>query len=207
MGALTSASSSSRRVSRRLVIAHCSTLAGNGGQRATFRPRSMAALDDWTSRLSCFAVATRMPPAPSPDLLRAESAPDTSDRFCRLTGPTAHDRVGDEGLSRQDAPRVSRRMRPRRGRECKSTPLPWMLIDKAPDSLNASGLSSAVTRPRRVGAKAMLGEGALSWQGQIAMATGGRDLHLNVPFPRKQPDLLMAESPSTGGLSALTGSQ
>ncbi len=32
-------------------------------------------------------------------------------------------------------------------------------------------------------------------------------LHLNVPFPRKQPDLLMAESPSTGGLSALTGLQ
>src|SRR3954451_3496668 len=28
---------------------------------------------------------------------------------------------------------------------------------------------------------------------------------LNVPFPRKPPDLLMAESPPTGGLSALTG--
>jgi hypothetical protein len=36
------------------------------------------------------------------------------------------------------------------------------------------------------------------------MATRGRDFLLNVPFPRKQPDLLMAESPSTGGLSALT---
>src|ERR1700686_1708564 len=45
--------------------------------------------------------------------------------------------------------------------------------------------------------------GALGWQGQIARATRGRDLHLNVPFPRKQPDLLMAESPPTGGLSAL----
>jgi hypothetical protein len=46
---------------------------------------------------------------------------------------------------------------------------------------------------------------ALPWQGQIARATRGRDLHLNVPFPRKQPDLLMAESPPTGGLSALKG--
>jgi hypothetical protein len=34
------------------------------------------------------------------------------------------------------------------------------------------------------------------------MATRGRDLHLNVPFPREPPDLLMAESPLTGGLSA-----
>ena len=49
--------------------------------------------------------------------------------------------------------------------------------------------------------------GALRWQGQIARATRGRDLHLNVPFPRKPPDLLMAESPPTGGLSALTGPQ
>jgi hypothetical protein len=30
---------------------------------------------------------------------------------------------------------------------------------------------------------------------------------LNVPFPRKPPDLLMAESPPTGGLSALTGAR
>src|SRR5947209_18291557 len=37
------------------------------------------------------------------------------------------------------------------------------------------------------------------------MATRGRDLLLNVPFPRKQPDLLMAESPLTGGLSAFNG--
>jgi hypothetical protein len=44
--------------------------------------------------------------------------------------------------------------------------------------------------------------GALRWQGQIARATRGRDLHLNVPLPRKPPDLLMAESPPTGGLSA-----
>jgi len=44
--------------------------------------------------------------------------------------------------------------------------------------------------------------GALRWQGQIAMATRGRDLHLNVPLPRKPPDLLMAESPPMGGLSA-----
>jgi hypothetical protein len=43
---------------------------------------------------------------------------------------------------------------------------------------------------------------ALRWQGQIAMATRGRDLHLNVPLPRKPPDLLMAESPPMGGLSA-----
>src|SRR5579872_7414981 len=42
---------------------------------------------------------------------------------------------------------------------------------------------------------------------QIATATRGRDLLLNVPFPRKQPDLLMAESPPTGGLSALNGAQ
>ena len=28
---------------------------------------------------------------------------------------------------------------------------------------------------------------------------------MNVPFPRKPPDLLMAESPPTGGLSALSG--
>ena len=47
--------------------------------------------------------------------------------------------------------------------------------------------------------------GALRWKGQIAMAPRGRDLHLNVPLPRKPPDLLMAESPPTGGLSALTG--
>jgi len=37
------------------------------------------------------------------------------------------------------------------------------------------------------------------------MATRGRDLLLNVPFPRKPPDLLMAESPPPGGLSALNG--
>ena len=46
---------------------------------------------------------------------------------------------------------------------------------------------------------------ALRWQGQIARATRGRDLQLNVPFPRKPPDLLMAESPPTGGLSAFNG--
>jgi hypothetical protein len=49
--------------------------------------------------------------------------------------------------------------------------------------------------------------GALRWQGQIAMATRGRDLHLNVPLPRKPPDLLMAESPPTGGLSAFNGAR
>ena len=64
----------------------------------------------------------------------------------------------------------------------------------------------AVTRPRRVSRQRRCSEaGALGWQGQIARATRGRDLHLNVPFPRKPPDLLMAESPPTGGLSALTG--
>ena len=47
--------------------------------------------------------------------------------------------------------------------------------------------------------------GALLWRGQTARATRGRDLQLNVPFPRKPPDLLMAESPPPGGLSALTG--
>ena len=45
--------------------------------------------------------------------------------------------------------------------------------------------------------------GALRSDRQIARATRGRDLHLNVPFPREPPDLLMAESPLTGGLSAL----
>jgi hypothetical protein len=66
----------------------------------------------------------------------------------------------------------------------------------------------AVTRPRRVSRRRRFSEaGALRWQGQIARATRGRDLHLNVPFPRKPPDLLMAESPPTGGLSALTGPQ
>jgi len=66
----------------------------------------------------------------------------------------------------------------------------------------------AVTRPRRVSRQRRCAEaGALRWQGQIARATRGRDLHLNVPFPRKPPDLLMAESPPTGGLSALSGSQ
>jgi len=49
--------------------------------------------------------------------------------------------------------------------------------------------------------------GALRLEGQIARATRGRDLHLNVPFPREPPDLLMAESPPTGGLSALTREQ
>src|SRR5258708_10474953 len=53
------------------------------------------------------------------------------------------------------------------------------------------------------GARRCWETGALPWHGQIARATRGRDLHLNVPFPRKQPDLLMAESPPTGGLSAL----
>ncbi len=47
------------------------------------------------------------------------------------------------------------------------------------------------------------GAGAVGWWGQLAMATRGRDFLLNVPFPREQPDLLMAESPPTGGLSAL----
>jgi hypothetical protein len=66
----------------------------------------------------------------------------------------------------------------------------------------------AVTRPCRVSRQRRCSEAdALPWQGQIARATRGRDLHLNVPFPRKQPDLLMAESPPTGGLSALTGPQ
>src|SRR5829696_735436 len=50
-----------------------------------------------------------------------------------------------------------------------------------------------------------LSERALSWAGQTARATRGRDLQLNVPLPRKPPDLLMAESPPAGGLSALTG--
>ncbi len=64
----------------------------------------------------------------------------------------------------------------------------------------------AVMRTRRVGPPGRCGEtAALPWHGQIARATRGRDLHLNVPFPRKQPDLLMAESPPTGGLSALNG--
>src|ERR1700693_5611554 len=64
----------------------------------------------------------------------------------------------------------------------------------------------AVTRTRRVSRQRRCSEaGALPWQGQIAKATRGRDLHLNVPFPRKPPDLLMAESPPTGGVSALTG--
>jgi hypothetical protein len=63
-------------------------------------------------------------------------------------------------------------------------------------------------RPRRVSRQRRCSEaGALRWQGQIARATRGRDLHLKVPFPRKPPDLLMAESPPTGGLSALTGPQ
>src|SRR5260370_25262948 len=52
------------------------------------------------------------------------------------------------------------------------------------------------------GARRCWETGALPWHGQIARATRGRDLHLNVPFPRKQPDLLMAESPPMGGLSA-----
>src|SRR3954453_22384187 len=50
-----------------------------------------------------------------------------------------------------------------------------------------------------------VGPDALRWERQTARATWGRDLQLNVPFPRKPPDLLMAESPPTGGLSALTG--
>jgi hypothetical protein len=54
-------------------------------------------------------------------------------------------------------------------------------------------------------ARAALRGGALRWKGQTARATRGRDLQLNVPFPRKPPDLLMAESPPEGGLSALTG--
>jgi hypothetical protein len=66
----------------------------------------------------------------------------------------------------------------------------------------------AMTRPRRVSRQKRCSEaGALRWHGQIAKATRGRDLHLNVPLPRKPPDLLMAESPPTGGLSALTGPQ
>src|SRR5450631_584650 len=65
-----------------------------------------------------------------------------------------------------------------------------------------------VTRPPWVSRQRRCSEaGALRWQGQIARATRGRDLQLNVPFPRKPPDLLMAESPPTGGLSALTGPQ
>src|SRR3954468_24285579 len=47
--------------------------------------------------------------------------------------------------------------------------------------------------------------GALSWWGQTARATRGRDLLLNIPFPREPPDLLMAESPPKGGLSAFNG--
>jgi hypothetical protein len=58
-------------------------------------------------------------------------------------------------------------------------------------------------RPRRVSRHRRCSEAsALRWRSQIARATRGRDLHLNVPFPRKPPDLLMAESPPTGGLSA-----
>jgi hypothetical protein len=66
----------------------------------------------------------------------------------------------------------------------------------------------AVTRPRPVSRQRRCSEvGALRCEGQIARATRGRDLHLNVPLPRKPPDLLMAESPPTGGLSALTDTQ
>ena len=75
-------------------------------------------------------------------------------------------------------------------------------------SMTGPGVAGApaVTRPRRVSRQSRCSEaGALRWQGQIARAMRGRDLHLNVPFPRKPPDLLMAESPPTGGLSALTG--
>jgi hypothetical protein len=66
----------------------------------------------------------------------------------------------------------------------------------------------AATRPCRVSRQRRCSEtGALRWESQIARATRGRDLHLNVPFPRKPPDLLMAESPPTGGLSALAAPQ
>jgi len=66
----------------------------------------------------------------------------------------------------------------------------------------ASALSLTVRAVRVVAAAFGEEAGALRWQGQTARATRGRDLQLNVPFPRKPPDLLMAESPPTGGLSA-----
>jgi hypothetical protein len=72
------------------------------------------------------------------------------------------------------------------------------------DRLCGSWCASGDAATSGVAPEPTLGGGALRWQGQIARATRGRDLHLNVPFPRKPPDLLMAESPPTGGLSALT---
>ena len=67
---------------------------------------------------------------------------------------------------------------------------------------NVTDRGRATRSPRR-----RSGAGALPWQGQTARATRGRDLQLNVPFPRKPPDLLMAESPPTGGLSAFKGAR
>ena len=68
--------------------------------------------------------------------------------------------------------------------------------------LSLVGLTPAPPPPARGPGKPLLA-GALPWRGQTARATRGRDLQLNVPFPRKPPDLLMAESPPAGGLSAL----
>ena len=85
-----------------------------------------------------------------------------------------------------------------------STPRAWMSNYEAPDSLKASSWCASGDADTSGGAPGRCGEtAALPLHGQIARATRGRDLHLNVPFPRKQPDLLMAESPPTGGLSAL----
>src|ERR1700693_4593362 len=78
-----------------------------------------------------------------------------------------------------------------------------MSIYEAPDPLKPSSWCASGDAVMSGGAPARCWEtGALRWEGQIARATRGRDLHLNVPFPRKQPDLLMAESPPMGGLSA-----
>jgi hypothetical protein len=55
--------------------------------------------------------------------------------------------------------------------------------------------SKAAPDPSCDGAPVRVGEWPLRWQGQTARATRGRDLQLNVHFPRRPPDLLMAESP------------
>jgi hypothetical protein len=97
-------------------------------QGAAFRPRSMAALEDWTSRGSPASRSRRgCRPTPSPDLLRAESESVAGECFCHLSAVGPDYRCGDTAIvpirlrARRSALSVSPKSE--RRRESRSSPV------------------------------------------------------------------------------------
>jgi hypothetical protein len=78
------------------------------------------------------------------------------------------------------------------------------------DGVGGSAHQGGSERPHTLVRRAAAASGR--WQARYAEGVRQRgqpegETFRNVPFPRKQPDLLMAESPPKGGLSALTGAR